>query len=114
MLFTKVSTFSIFSCLRKIHSFKPKASEVLTRYLQQRKEPAWTSYFIKLKDIENDQFGMSHFNWKVGESNYQVLRVGCFPFIKYHCSKRPWQNLSFEDGFFRFIKVSNLGMINFN
>ena len=88
---------------------KPLASEVLTSYLKQTEEPPWTSYFVRYSDIKNDQRGMSHFNWQVGGSNYHVLRTGCFPYIKYHCSKRPRQDLSFDDKFFKAIKIVNLG-----
>lgn len=30
--------------------------------------------------------------------------------MKYHCTRRPLQDLTFEDSFFRFIKVINLGL----
>ena len=33
--------------------------------------------------------------------NYHVLRTGAFPFIKYHISRRPHQNLELEDNFYR-------------
>ncbi|XP_078038662.1 uncharacterized protein C15orf61 homolog isoform X2 [Augochlora pura] len=89
---------------------KPPASEVLTSYLRQTNEPPWTSYFVKYADIVNDQRGMSHFNWPVGSSNYHVLRTGCFPYIKYHCTKRPRQDLGDEDKFFKAIKILNLGI----
>ncbi|XP_066581854.1 uncharacterized protein C15orf61 homolog [Prorops nasuta] len=89
---------------------KPLASEVLTSYLLQTKEPPWTSYFVKYVDVINDQKGMSHFNWPVGGCNYHVLRTGCFPYIKYHCTKRPWQNLTIDDKFFKAIKILNLGI----
>ncbi|KAK1136698.1 hypothetical protein K0M31_001240 [Melipona bicolor] len=89
---------------------KPLASEVLTSYLLQTNEPPWTSYFIKYTDVVNDQKGMSHFNWPVGNSNYHVLRTGCFPYIKYHCTKRPQQDLNLEDKFFKAIKLLNLGI----
>ena len=44
---------------------RPPASQVLTYHLKQRGLPHWTSYFVKWKDITNDQWGFSHFNWKV-------------------------------------------------
>lgn len=85
--------------------------QVLTSYLLQTGEPPWTSYFVRYADVVNNQRGMSHFNWLAGGSNYHVLRTGCFPYIKYHCSKRPLQDLSGEDRFFKAIKILNLGRL---
>ncbi|XP_023021921.1 uncharacterized protein C15orf61 isoform X2 [Leptinotarsa decemlineata] len=98
---------------RKIYSSndkrnRPTSSEVLTSYIKQCSEPPWTSYFYS--SIRDDQWGKSHFNWKVGNSNYHILRTGCFPYIKYHCTKRKFQNLTMDDYFFRVIKVTNLGL----
>ncbi|XP_012288923.1 uncharacterized protein C15orf61 [Orussus abietinus] len=89
---------------------RPNSSEVLTTYLKQTGEPPWTSYFVKYTDVVNDQRGMSHFNWPVGTSNYHVLRTGCYPYIKYHCTKRPKQDLAMDDKFFKAIKIVNLGI----
>ncbi|KAJ8962811.1 hypothetical protein NQ318_001211 [Aromia moschata] len=94
----------------KNNKLKPTSSEVLTSYLRQCNEPPWTSYFIKYSSIREDQWGKSHFNWNVGQSNYHILRTGCFPYIKYHCTKRAAQNLTLDDYFFRCIKVINLGI----
>ena len=94
---------------RQLASCKPTASEVLSCYIKQCKEPPWTSYFVKYSDVMDDQWGWSHFNWKVGKSNYHILRTGCYPYIKYHCTRRPHQDLTLEDKFFRAIKVINLG-----
>lgn len=94
----------------KVNKLKPFSSEVLTVYLSQCEEPHWTSYFVKYNSVIDDQWGKSHFNWHVGHSNYHILRTGCYPYIKYHCTKREKENLEFEDSFFRFIKVFNLGL----
>ncbi|XP_015524305.1 uncharacterized protein C15orf61 [Neodiprion virginianus] len=89
---------------------KPLASEVLTSYLLQTEEPPWTSYFVKYADVVNDQRGMSHFNWPVGKSNYHVLRTGCYPYLKYHCTKRAKEDLSADNTLFMIIKIINLGI----
>ncbi|KAL5234828.1 hypothetical protein ACI65C_002238 [Semiaphis heraclei] len=87
----------------------PQASTVLTKYLRQTNEPPWTSFFIKYTSVIDDQRGRSHFNWKTGDSNYHVLRSGCFPYIKYHCTKRPYEDLRVEDRLFNILKIVNLG-----
>lgn len=66
--------------------------------------------FLKYKDVKNDQWGKSHFNWTLDSgTNYHILRTGCFPYMKYHCSRRPIDDLKMEDYFFRAIKVVSLG-----
>ncbi|EFX79255.1 hypothetical protein DAPPUDRAFT_319751 [Daphnia pulex] len=104
-----VSSTKTYSTASKFKE-KPNASEVLTRYLLQRDLPPWTSYFVKCNDIINDQRGFSHFNWAVKDKNYHILRTGCYPYIKYHCTCRPHKDLSAEDSLFRIIKIMNLGL----
>ncbi|CAD6197857.1 unnamed protein product [Caenorhabditis auriculariae] len=89
---------------------RPLASDVLAAYLEKRQFPSWTSYFIRYRDIQDNDYGRKHFNFSVKGHNYHVLRVGCYPYIKYHCTRRPYADLSFEDRFFRLITVANLGI----
>ena len=43
-------------------------------------------------------------------ANYHVLRTGAFPFVKFHCTKRPVQDLTLEDRFYLALKVLNFGL----
>jgi len=42
--------------------------------------------------------------------NYHLLRIGCFPFTKYHLTKRPWSDLRWENLLYKAITVANLGL----
>uniref|UniRef100_A0A0N4ZM91 Uncharacterized protein n=1 Tax=Parastrongyloides trichosuri TaxID=131310 RepID=A0A0N4ZM91_PARTI len=87
---------------------RPKGSEILIDYIRQRDYPSWTSYFIPYRYIQDDHFGRKHYNFSVDGHNYHILRVGAFPYIKYHCTKRPVEDLSIEDKLFRLITIANL------
>lgn len=64
-------------------------------------------------DVQNDQWGKTNFNWTLDTgTNYQILRTGCFPYIKYHCTRASPTNLMIEDTFFNMMKLINLGNRN--
>jgi hypothetical protein len=89
----------------------PKSSEILRCYIRQRNYPPWTSYFILQYDCLNDQFGQSHFEFDIDGHNYHILRTGCFPYIKYHCTQRPkGDDLTIENRLYTFFKIFNLGL----
>ena len=93
----------------------PKASEVLSCYLKQQKNPFWTAFFVKYKDVINDQFNKTCFIHRVdNQYEYLIMRTGCFPFIKYHCSqltKKDYDQsqIEFQNKFYNLIKVTNFG-----
>ncbi len=88
----------------------PKSSEVLTAYLRHRQCPSWTAFYLPLCQVKNDLFGCSHFNHRLDDDhNYHVLRTGAFPFVKFHCTLRPEQDLTLENTFYNVLKVANLG-----
>ena len=61
-------------------------------------------------DIQNDLWGQSHFNFSIEHSaNYHVLRTGAFPFIKFHCTLRPKEDLALENIFYNGLKIINFG-----
>lgn len=89
---------------------RPKSSEVLSCYLRQRQYPHWTAWYVPYCQVKNDLWGCSHFNHEVDGENYHILRTGAFPFVKFHCTRRPKEDLRFEDSFYRVLKVLNLGV----
>ncbi|KAH7723562.1 hypothetical protein AAVH_09041 [Aphelenchoides avenae] len=92
------------------YKLRPLASEVVRAYIRQRKYPSWTSFFLPYGHIQDNDFGEKHFNFDVDGHNYHVLRIGCFPYIKYHCTRRPYEDLSVENRVYKAITVANLGI----
>ncbi|PAA82210.1 hypothetical protein BOX15_Mlig027064g1, partial [Macrostomum lignano] len=90
---------------------RPLASAVLTAYLRRRQLPPWTAFFLHRGQVINDQWGLSHFNWPVEGGNYHVLRTGCYPYVKYHCTRAPPDpGLLSQDRFYTCLKAANFGL----
>ena len=113
------------SSSEKICHIKPKSSIVLETYLKQRNYPTWTAFYVAQSDIQNDLWGQSHFNFSIiqehhsdekinnkqliSRKNYHVLRTGAFPFVKFHCTLRPKEDLTLENIFYNVLKIINFG-----
>ncbi|GMR60945.1 hypothetical protein PMAYCL1PPCAC_31140, partial [Pristionchus mayeri] len=67
--------------LHHFYRFRPLASTVVREYIRGRGHPAWTSFFLPYRFIQDDHFGAKHFNFTVDDINYHILRIGCFPYI---------------------------------
>jgi len=95
---------------------KPTCSVMLQHFLIQRKLPYWTSFFVKYSDVKSDHHGKSHFNVLVQDpenpttvQNYEILRTGCYPYIKYHCTlTNPPNDLQFTNSVIRACKIGTL------
>ncbi|KAI6182838.1 hypothetical protein M3Y97_00423900 [Aphelenchoides bicaudatus] len=96
--------------LNRSYCLRPKASVVLSNYIRSRHCPSWTSFFLPYKFVQDDLFGEKHFNFEVDGCNYHVLRIGCYPFVKYHCTQRPKQDLHFENSLYKFLTIFNFGL----
>ena len=94
---------------RRPQTGKPSTSLVLTTYLRHRRYPPWTAWYVPYCQVNNDLWGRSHFNVDIDGHNYHILRTGAFPFVKFHCTRRPVADLQLEDGFYRALKVINVG-----
>ena len=111
------------SSSEKICHIKPKSSIVLETYLKQRNYPTWTAFYVAQSDIQNDLWGQSHFNFSIiqehhsdekvnnkqliSRKNYHVLRTGAFPFVKFHCTLRPKEDLTLENIFYNGSVIRN-------
>jgi hypothetical protein len=84
-----------------------RASEVLKLHLSTclSRDQSWTSYFVKYSDIYDDDFGKSNYDVLVGDTNFQILRTGCWPYVKYHCTKTPSTDLQITDKVIRISKT---------
>uniref|UniRef100_A0A915E6X2 Uncharacterized protein n=1 Tax=Ditylenchus dipsaci TaxID=166011 RepID=A0A915E6X2_9BILA len=92
------------------YSARPLASSIVRAYIRKRSFPSWTSFFLPYKHVQDDLFGEKHINFDVDGHNYHMLRIGCYPYVKYHCTQRPSQDLHLENRLYKALTVINLGI----
>lgn len=64
------------------------AERVLEACLRKQGLPWITSFFLDLDTCDGHALRWrSHFRVQVEKANYNILHVGCFPFIKFHCTR---------------------------
>ena len=69
---------------------RPRASSILTHHLAQceARQQYWTSFFVPYRCLLDDHFAMSNFYFTTASgASYEILRTGCWPYIKYHCTR---------------------------
>ncbi|KAM3721105.1 Uncharacterized protein ACO02O_08952 [Dirofilaria immitis] len=93
--------------INPLYRRRPFASQIVRSYIQSRKYPTWTSFFLLYREIQDDNFGDKRFNFNIDGHNYCILRIGCYPYIKYHCTKEPWKDFNTENRLYKFITVLN-------
>ena len=115
LLMAASRVFSRFAVIQsaKLHT-KPNASNLLSFYLKHKDYPDLIAFAVLKKDVKDDHFARSYFNWNVEGINFCVLRTGCYPFVKYHCTKSPALDLTLQNNFFTFLKIINLGSVFLN
>ncbi|CAG9529870.1 unnamed protein product [Cercopithifilaria johnstoni] len=60
--------------INPFYRHRPFASHIVKSYIQSRKYPTWTSFFLLYRDVQDDNFGDKHFNFNVDGHNYCILR----------------------------------------
>ncbi|CAD5209822.1 unnamed protein product [Bursaphelenchus xylophilus] len=110
MLITNSIVWPYRNLVNRHYLNRPLASTVISAYIRQRGHPSWTSFFLPYKFVQDNFYGEKHFNFEVDSTNYHILRIGCYPYVKYHCTQRPYQDLTAENSLYKILTALNLGV----